>query len=48
MRRPIYSTTGTYGLYGRTYEKLGVGKTSATTFTWERTDRTAALKRAVR
>jgi S-adenosylmethionine synthetase len=48
LRKPIYSPTAAYGHFGRTPEKLRVGKTSGTTFTWERTDRTAALKRAVR
>ena len=48
LRKPIYSPTAAYGHFGRASEKLRVGKTSATTFTWERTDRTTALKRAVR
>ena len=48
LRKPIYSPTAAYGHFGRTPEKLRVGKASGTTFTWERTDRTAALKRAVR
>jgi S-adenosylmethionine synthetase len=48
LRKPIYSPTAAYGHFGRTPEKLRVGKQSGTTFTWERTDRTAALKRAVR
>ena len=44
LRKPIYSATAAYGHFGRKPEKNGKG----TTFTWERTDRTAALKKAVR
>ena len=48
LRKPIYSATAAYGHFGRTAEKLGNGRSGATTFTWERTDKAAALKRAVR
>jgi len=48
LRKPIYSATSAYGHFGRTPEKLGNGRGGATTFTWERTDKAAALKRAVR
>ena len=48
LRKPIYSATSAYGHFGREPEKIGSGRNSATTFTWERTDRAAALKRAVR
>jgi S-adenosylmethionine synthetase len=48
LRKPIYSATAAYGHFGRTPEKIGHGRGSATTFTWERTDRAAALKRAAR
>ena len=48
LRKPIYSATSAYGHFGRTPEKIGRGRSGATTFTWERTDRAAALKRAVR
>jgi S-adenosylmethionine synthetase len=48
LRKPIYSATAAYGHFGRKPEKIKVGKTSGTTFTWERTDRVAALKRAVK
>jgi S-adenosylmethionine synthetase len=48
LRKPIYSATSAYGHFGRTPEKIGRGRRGATTFTWERTDRAAALKRAVR
>jgi S-adenosylmethionine synthetase len=48
LRKPIYSATSAYGHFGRTPEKVRNGRGSYTTFTWERTDRAAALKRAVR
>ena len=48
LRKPIYSATAAYGHFGRTPEKIKVGRTTGTTFTWERTDRVAALKRAIR
>jgi S-adenosylmethionine synthetase len=46
LRKPIYSATSAYGHFGRTPEKIGNGKNARTLFTWERTDRAAALKRA--
>ena len=46
LRKPIYSATSAYGHFGRTPEKIGRGSSAGTTFTWERTDRAAALKRA--
>jgi S-adenosylmethionine synthetase len=48
LRKPIYSATSAYGHFGRTPETVKNGKGSVTTFTWERTDRAAALKKAVR
>ncbi|MCA0376018.1 MAG: methionine adenosyltransferase [Gemmatimonadetes bacterium] len=48
LRKPIYQATAAYGHFGRTPETIGRGKSARTTFTWERTDRVAALKRAVR
>ena len=48
LRKPIYSETAAYGHFGRESYKGGNGKRSRTYFTWERTDRAAALKRAVR
>jgi S-adenosylmethionine synthetase len=48
LRRPIYSETAAYGHFGRTPVKIGTGRNAYTTFTWERTDMVAALKRAVR
>ena len=48
LRKPIYSETASYGHFGRTPHKAGNGKRGMTYFTWERTDRAAALKKAVR
>ena len=48
LRKPIYSETAAYGHFGREPHRNGNGKRSRTYFTWERTDRAAALKRAVR
>jgi S-adenosylmethionine synthetase len=48
LRKPIYRATSAYGHFGREAEKVGSGKRAATRFTWERTDRAAALRRAVR
>ncbi len=48
LRKPIYSATAAYGHFGRTPEKVGRGRNAATTFTWERTDKAAALKKAAR
>jgi S-adenosylmethionine synthetase len=48
LRKPIYSATSAYGHFGRTPERIGSGRGGATTFTWERTDRAAALKRALK
>jgi S-adenosylmethionine synthetase len=47
LRKPIYTPTASYGHFGRTPEKIGRGRNAATLFTWERTDRAAALKKAV-
>jgi len=44
LRKPIYRPTAAYGHFGRTPEKRGK---AGTLFTWERSDRAAALKRAV-
>jgi S-adenosylmethionine synthetase len=48
LRKPIYSATSAYGHFGRTPETVKNGKSSHTLFTWERTDRAAALKKAVK
>jgi S-adenosylmethionine synthetase len=45
LRKPIYRPTAAYGHFGRTPERRGK---SGTLFTWERTDKATALKRAVR
>ena len=47
LRKPIYRPTAAYGHFGRTPERIGRGKSACTLFTWERTDRASALKRAV-
>jgi S-adenosylmethionine synthetase len=44
LRKPIYRPTAAYGHFGRTPERLG--KSKGTLFSWERTDKAAALKRA--
>ena len=57
LRKPIYSPTSAYGHFGRSPQKVSIprngtgkriGRTSAMSFTWEKTDRAAALARAVR
>ncbi len=48
LRRPIFRATAAYGHFGREPQKVGSGRKAATQFTWERTDRAAALRRAVR
>ncbi|MCC6928606.1 MAG: methionine adenosyltransferase [Gemmatimonadaceae bacterium] len=48
LRKPIYSPTSAYGHFGRTPEKVGKGKSAATTFSWERLDKVNELKRAVK
>jgi S-adenosylmethionine synthetase len=46
LRKPIYEATAAYGHFGRTPERIGNGRGAKTLFTWERTDKAAALKRA--
>jgi S-adenosylmethionine synthetase len=48
LRKPIYRATSAYGHFGRKPQQLGSGKKGRTLFSWERTDRAAALARAVR
>jgi len=48
LRKPIYSATSAYGHFGRTPESIKNGRGSITLFTWERTDRAEALKKAVK
>ncbi len=45
LRKPIYSPTAAYGHFGRTPRK---GPQGSTLFSWERTDRVEALKKAVK
>jgi S-adenosylmethionine synthetase len=47
LRKPIYRATAAYGHFGRTPEIIGRGRGARTLFTWERTDRARALRRAV-
>ncbi len=47
LRKPIYEPTAAYGHFGRAPERVGNGRGAKTLFTWERTDKAAALKRAV-
>jgi S-adenosylmethionine synthetase len=46
LRRPIYLETAAYGHFGRVPSTSGSGKHALKFFTWERTDRVAALKKA--
>ncbi len=48
LRRPIYGPTAAYGHFGREPEKAVRLGQKVTLFTWERTDKVAELKRAVR
>jgi S-adenosylmethionine synthetase len=48
LRKPIYSDTAAYGHFGRTSERAVRYGKKVTLFTWERTDRVAELKKAVR
>ncbi len=48
LRKPIYKATAAYGHFGRKPETIGRGKSARTSFTWERTDRVAALKKAIK
>jgi len=48
LRKPIYGATSAYGHFGRTPQRVGRGRSARTLFTWEQTDRAAALARAVR
>ena len=46
LRKAIYTPTATYGHFGREPRENGSGRNGRTFFTWERTDRAAALQRA--
>ncbi|HEX6535445.1 MAG TPA: methionine adenosyltransferase [Gemmatimonadaceae bacterium] len=48
LRAPVYRRTAAYGHFGREPETVRVHGRDVTYFTWERTDRVEALKRAVR
>ena len=48
LRKPIYSDTAAYGHFGRSSERAVRSGTKVTLFTWERTDRVAELRKAVR
>jgi S-adenosylmethionine synthetase len=52
LRKPIFSPTARHGHFGRnpaeiTYTKQGGGTVKSPGFTWEKTDKVAALKQAV-
>jgi S-adenosylmethionine synthetase len=48
LRKPIYSDTAAYGHFGRASERAVRFGKKVTLFSWERTDRVAELKKAVR
>jgi S-adenosylmethionine synthetase len=48
LRKPIFSSTSSYGHFGRAPERVGNGKRGMTRFSWERTDKVGDLRRAVR
>jgi S-adenosylmethionine synthetase len=48
LRKPIYRATAAYGHFGRKSEKNPHGRKSGTLFTWERTDKASALKKAAK
>ena len=48
LRKPIYSDTAAYGHFGRQSERAVRFGKKVTLFTWERTDKVAELKKAVR
>jgi S-adenosylmethionine synthetase len=47
LRKPIYGDTAAYGHFGRASERVVRHGKKVTLFTWERTDKVAALKRAI-
>jgi S-adenosylmethionine synthetase len=46
LRKPIYLDTAAYGHFGRQPRVQGAGKKARTFFSWEQTDKVAALRRA--
>jgi S-adenosylmethionine synthetase len=47
LRKPIYGDTAAYGHFGRPSQRVVRYGKRVTLFTWERTDKVAALKRAI-
>jgi len=48
LKKPIYGPTAAYGHFGRTPEKATRLGKKVELFTWEKTNKVAELKRAVR
>jgi S-adenosylmethionine synthetase len=48
LRKPIYGPTASYGHFGRAPQKVERFGKKVSLFNWERTDRVAELKRAVK
>ena len=48
LKKPIYGPTAAYGHFGRTPEKVSRFGKSVSLFSWERTNKVAELRRAVR
>jgi len=46
LRNPIFLETAAHGHFGRTPRKIKVGSKTVETFTWEKTDKAAKLKKA--
>ena len=46
LRRPVFKKTAAYGHFGRIPVEMTVGDDTFTAFTWEKTDRAAALRSA--
>ena len=46
LRNPIYGATAKHGHFGREPGTITYGKKKFNTFTWEKTDKVAALKAA--
>jgi S-adenosylmethionine synthetase len=48
LRKPIYGPTAAYGHFGRAFERAQRFGRKVGLFTWERTNKVAELRRAVR
>ena len=48
LKKPIYGDTASYGHFGRPFEKAVRHGKKVSLFTWERTDRAAELRKAVK